>query len=139
MTEAADVEEGLVDREPLDERRGLPEHLEGGLAGVGVGRHPRRNDHRVRAQAAGLAATHRRPHPVGLRLVAGGEDDARADDHGPPAEPRIVALLDRGVERVEVGVEDGGLGGHERMFASRPDATTRPPSGGERSFHYDLP
>ena len=44
------------------------------------------------------------PKPLGL--VAGGEHDPAADDHGAVAQPWIVALLDRGVERVEVGVQD---------------------------------
>jgi hypothetical protein len=33
-----------------------------------------------------------------------------------------VPLLDRGVERVEVGVEDGGCRRHEHMFAPGPAA-----------------
>ena len=52
------------------------------------------------------AAAHRGAHAERLRLVAGGEHDAAADDHRPAAQPRVVALLDRRVERVEVGVED---------------------------------
>ena len=41
---------------------------------------------------------------------------------GLAAQRRVVTLLDRREERVEVGVEDGGLGnGHEQMFASAPD------------------
>ena len=72
-----------------------------------VGGHPRRHDDRVRAEPPRLAAAHRGLDAVRLRLVAGREHDAAADDHGPPAQPRIVALLDRREERIEVGVEDG--------------------------------
>ncbi len=68
-----------------------------------------RDDDRVRAQAARLRAAHRRAHAVRLRLVARGEHDARPDDHRPAAQPRVVALLDRRVERVEVGVQDRRL------------------------------
>ena len=79
----ADVEEGLVDREALDQRRGVVEHLEHGLAGLGVGREAGRHHDGVRAQRAGLAAAHGGAHAAGLGLVAGGQHDAAADDHRP--------------------------------------------------------
>ena len=91
---------------------------EDGLAGLGVGRHPGR-DHRWRPGTAGApaAASHRRAHAVGLGLVAGRQHHAHADDHRPAPQPGIVPLLDRGVEGVEVGVEDRRRVGHEQMFA----------------------
>ncbi len=49
--QAADVEERLVDREPLDERRRVGEHLEHRLARLGVGRHARRHDDRAHGQS----------------------------------------------------------------------------------------
>jgi hypothetical protein len=107
--EAADVEEGLVDREPLDDRRRVLEHLEHRLARLRVGGHARPDHDRVRAQAPRLAAAHRRADAVRLRLVAGGEDDPAADDDRAPAQPPVVPLLDRREERVDVGVEDGWL------------------------------
>ena len=107
--QAADVEERLVDRQPLDERRGVVEHLEHRLAGVGVGLEPRRHDDGVGAQPPGLAPAHRRAHAERLGLVAGGEHDAAADDDRPAAQRGVVALLDRRVEGVEVGVQDGRL------------------------------
>ena len=63
----------------------------------------------LRAQPARLPAAHRRAHAARPRLVARREHDAAADDHRPAAQPRIVALLDRRVERVEVGVQDRRL------------------------------
>ena len=47
----AHVEEGLVDREALDERRRVVEHLEDGLARLDVGGEARLDDDRVRAEA----------------------------------------------------------------------------------------
>ncbi len=41
------------------------------------------------------------------------------DDHRLAAQARIVALLYRREEGVEVGVEHRGLGLHERMFAQQ--------------------
>ena len=107
---AAHVEERLVDREPLDERGRVLEHPEHRLARLGVGGHPRPDDDRVRAEPPCLAAAHGGADAVGLRLVARREDDARPDDHRPAAEPRIVPLLDRRVEGVDVSVEDRCLG-----------------------------
>ncbi len=57
----ADVEERLVDRQALDERRRVVEHLEQRLARLAVGGHPRADDDRLRAQPASL-----RP-PIGVR------------------------------------------------------------------------
>jgi hypothetical protein len=54
---------------------------------------------------------------AGLRLVACGQHDPGADDDGPAAEARIVTLLDRRVEGVDIGVEDRRLDRCERMFA----------------------
>ena len=119
----ADVEEGLVDREPLDERRRVLEHREHRLARVEVRVDPRRDDHGVRAQPPRLPPAHRAAHAERLGLVARGEDDAAADDHRAAAQRRVVALLDGRVERVEVGVEDVRVRGHERMFASLADGS----------------
>ena len=119
----ADVEERLVDREALDERRGVAEDREDGLARRRVGVHPRRHNDGLGAERPRLPPVHRGAHAAPLRLVAAREHDAAADDHGPPAQVRCVALLDRGVERVEIGVQDGGLAVHEQMFASSTDRT----------------
>ena len=102
----ADVEERLVDRDALDQRRGVVEDLEDRAARLDVRREARRHHERVRAQPLRLPPAHRRLHAVRLGLVARGEHDAAADDHRAPAQPRVVALLDGGEERVEVGVQD---------------------------------
>ena len=60
----ADVEERLVDRQPLDERRRVLEHLEHRLARLRVGRHARR---RPRPRPGRAAAPARRPSPSGRR------------------------------------------------------------------------
>ncbi len=83
--EAADVEERLVDRHSLDERRRVLEQREHRLARFRVRRHAGLDPHRVRAQPARLEAAHRRADPVRLRLVARGEHDPEADDNGSPA------------------------------------------------------
>ncbi len=128
--EATDIEEGLVDREPFHEWGRVLEHLEHGFARVGVRAHPGIDDDRVRTQLSRLAAVHRRAHAVGLRFVAGRQDHTRSDEHRPPTQARVVPLLHRRVEGVEVGVEDGGAPGHEHMFAHRGAMAAVPQAGG---------
>ncbi len=123
--EPSDVEERLVDRKALHERRRVLEECEDGLARLGVGRHSRGNDDGLRAESAGLVAAHRRLDAVGLRFVAGREHDTPTDDHRPSAQARIVALLDRREERIEVGMENARLS-HGRTYVR----TRRPPMPG---------
>ena len=106
----AHVEERLVDRHAFDERRRVLEDPVDRLARLDVGGHPRRDDDRVRAQAASRRSAHGRTDAVRLGFVARREHDSRADDHRPAAQARVVSLLDRRVERVDVGVENRRLG-----------------------------
>jgi hypothetical protein len=110
--QAADLEEGLVNGQPLDHRRGVAEHPEDRFAGLRVGGHARGDDDGVRAQPQRLRPAHRRANPAGLGLVAGRQHHPAADDHRPPAQPRVVTLLHRRVERVKVRVQDRPLTGH---------------------------
>ncbi len=110
----AHVEEGLVDRQRLDDRRRVLENAEDGLRRLRVGLEARRHDDRLRAELSRAALAHRGAHAERLRLVARGEHDAHPDDHRLRLEARLVPLLDRGEERVQVGVQDRR---HERMFA----------------------
>lgn len=102
----ADVEERLVDRDPLDQRCGLVEHLEDRPARVGIRGHPRWDDYCLWTQATGLRATHRRSYAARLRRVAGGQHDPGPDDDRSIEERRIVALLHRRIERVQISVLD---------------------------------
>ena len=85
------------------------------------------------AEAPRLRAAHRRPDPERLRLVARREDDPAADDHGAAPEPRVVALLDRREERVEVGVEDR-RSGHDRTHVRIPDGRRACTTGGREAL-----
>ena len=114
---------------PLDERRRVVEDPEHGLARLGVGRHARRDDDRLRAETARAPAAHRGADAERLGLVAGGEHDPAADDHRPAAQPRIVALLDRGEERVEVGVQDRRLA---RTYVRTGQPSSRVIAGSQR-------
>jgi len=118
----ADIEERLVDRQSLDHRSRLVEHIEHRPARRGVRGHPRLDHDRLRAQSPGLPAAHRATNAARPGLVARGEHDPRPDDDGARAQARIVALLDRREEGVEIGVQDRGLCRHEHMFASDASA-----------------
>ena len=96
---------------------GLLEHVEHRPAGRRVRGHPWRHDDRIRAQPARHPSAHGGPDAARLRLVTRSQHHPSAHDDRPPAQIRVVALLDRRVEGVEVSVEDGGLTGHEHMFA----------------------
>ena len=77
--------------------------------------------------ARAWSSAHRRAHAERLGLVAGGEHDAHADQHRPAAQRGVVALLDRRVERVEIGVQDALTPASilEHMFEQRqPPAET---------------
>ena len=82
---AANVEERLVDRQPLDQRRRVVEDGIQSLARLGVGRHSGRDDDRRRAEPVRLTAAHRRPNTVRLRLIARREHHPATDNHRPPA------------------------------------------------------
>ena len=108
--DAADVEERLVGRDRLDERRERTEDRHHLAALLAVAVEARREEHAVGTRAPRPRHRHRRVHAEAARLVArGGDDTARAeaaDDHRLPDERRILELLHRRVERVEVDVQD---------------------------------
>ena len=117
VVEPANVKERLLHREALDHRRGAPEDLEEIPARSDVGVEAGGDGDDVRTELAGLLDVHTAANAAGLGLIARGHHDARPDRHRPSAQRRIVPLLDRGKERIGVGVQDRRLRGHERMFA----------------------
>ena len=76
------------------------------------------NDDRLGTEPPRLGAVHGGAYTEGPGLVAGRHDHPTADDHRPPSKSGVVALLDRGEEGIEVGVEDRRIRrGHEHTFA----------------------
>ena len=112
LLRAGQIEERLVDRERLDQRREAPEDGHDLLAhGVVLGTVDGHED-ALRAERAGRAQRHGRAHAELARLVGGRADDAAvvgaatADDDRLAAQRRVVALLDGRKERVEVRMQD---------------------------------
>src|SRR4029077_9046145 len=101
--QSADIQEGFVDGDSFDEGRGVFEDREYRLAGFGIRRHAWRHDDCVGAQSARRRSAPRWAGPESLRPVTGGKNPAAADDHRSAPQAWIVTLLDRCVERVEIG------------------------------------
>ena len=126
-----EVQEGLVDREGLDQGRHAAHEFtdlppDGGIFGP-VGR----QHDGFRASLQRLEHGHRGANAETARDVARRHDDApmpTADDDGPVGQTGIVAFLDRGIEAVAVDVNDGefvqfGVG--DRSFGTAGRAPTR--------------
>ena len=118
-----EVDERLVQRQRLDQRRDLAQQRHHQRAGLAVGVEPAAQERRVRAARPGLAGRHGRADAVLARLVGRGRHHpaaADAADHDRLAAQRgLVALLDRREEGVEVQVEDRRVVAHGRNVPSR--------------------
>ena len=112
MRAAGDVGKGLVDGDPLDQRREIAEHLDGGVAQPLVLLEMAADEDELRAELARPPPRHPAAHPERLGLVGGGQHDPAADGDRLAAQRRVEQLLDRGVEGVQVRMEDGGCRFH---------------------------
>ena len=135
----AHVEERLVDRHPLDHGRHVVEDPEDLLARRRVGLEARRDDDHVRTQLPRLPSRHRGLDAEGLRLVARGQHDPPPDDDRTALQTRIVALLDRREERVEVRVEDVRLAHWTRTYVPVRPGRNTPPTCSENPETTDAP
>jgi hypothetical protein len=97
-----------IDGDALDEWRIVAEHLHGGVAEPLVILEVAADEDQLRAELAGAPSRHPAVHAEGLGFVGGGKHDAAADGDRPAAQRRVEELLDRGVEGVEIRMEDGG-------------------------------
>ena len=100
------VDEGLIDREPLNLRRRFPEDLEHRLTGLGIRAHPSGDDDGVGTQALRFANARRTANAPAFGLVTRSGDDAHTHQHRATAQRWIVALLHGRVERIEIGMQD---------------------------------
>ncbi len=85
---AGEIEERLVDRDRLHERRQIEHHRPHGAADGGIFAHVGPHDRRVRAKLQRLEHRHGGAHAVDARVIAGGQNHAAlaaADDHRPVA------------------------------------------------------
>ena len=115
--QATDVQKGLVDRDPFNERCHILEDLEHRLARLRIGIEVRVDEDQLGAQTLRCIPRHWRVHPEPLGLIACGKDNtaaitttttsttSTADGNGFPLQGRVITLLDGRVERIKVGVE----------------------------------
>src|SRR5262249_23660642 len=107
----ADVEVALVKPSLLDRRDDALHRRPDMPRVLAVERVPRPDEDRVRTAAESLGGTHRRVDAELARHVVRSRDDAAtarvaADDERLRPELRVLQLLDRGVERVEIEMRD---------------------------------
>ena len=117
---ACEVSEGLVDGEPLDERRVVLQHLDGGIAEALILLEVPSDEGELRAQLARPPPGHAAVHPERLGLVGRREHHPAPHGDGLAAQRRVEQLLHRGIEGVEVRVQDGGRCVHAPQSVLRP-------------------
>ena len=145
---AGEIEERLVERDRLHQRREAREDREHLARHRRVLAHVAAQEDPVGTEPPRLEARHRRVHAEDARLVARRRHHAArprpADDHRLAAQLRPVALLDRRVERVHVGVQDDAGEGHApsvvpRARLQRAAATLGARSAGEERVRSRRP
>ena len=104
-----DVEERLVNGDALDEWREVAEHRHDLIAQALVLAEVAADEPQRRAQLAGAAARHATRDTERAGFVGRGEHDAAADGDRDPSQRWVEELLDGGIERVKVSVQDGRL------------------------------
>ena len=114
MDRARHVEERLVDRDALHERREITEHGHDLIGDALVVGEVAVDEQQLGAELLGPPAGHAALHPEPLRLVGRRQDHTAADGDRSAPQRRVEQLLDRGVERVEIGMQDRRRGEHRR-------------------------
>ena len=135
---AGEVEECLVDRKRLDQRRQRLHHGPHLAADAHIFLHVRRDHDRLGAGFQRLEHRHRRANALDAGDVAGRRHDAAlaaADDHGPVLQFRIVALFDSRIEGVAVDMREmqplQARDGRSAAGCRMPRNAGRPPLHGE--------
>jgi hypothetical protein len=120
MRAAGDVGKGLVDGNPLDQRREIVEHFHGGIAQPLIVAEMSADKDQLWAELARTPPRHAAVDAEGLGLVGRSQHHPAADRDGLAAQGRVEQLLDRGVEGVQVRMEDGGCRFHPERSSAKP-------------------
>src|SRR5882757_10966915 len=112
MGAARYVGKGLIDGDPLDERREITDHLDGGVAQPLVVLEMAADKSELRTEFARAPPRHAATNPEGLGFVGSGQHNPSTDGDGLAAQRRVEQLLDRGIEGIQVRMEDGGRHTH---------------------------
>ena len=112
------IEEGLVDRHPLDQRSEVVEHVDDQVAQALILGEVSTDEDQVGAQPLGPPTGHRPVHAERPRLVRGGQYHTATDGDRPPLQARIEQLFHRGIERIEIGMQDGCATRHRATISN---------------------
>src|SRR5580658_938820 len=122
-----DIEEGLIQRKRLDERRVVPRDVEHGFRRLAIRAEVHRHDDCLRAEVQCRTQRHGGMDSKSTRFVRRSADHSAiqlrgavtcrraTDDDREPAQFRPAQLLDGRIERVEVEVDDRAVG-HARAL-----------------------
>ncbi len=108
VSAAGDIGKRLVDGDPLDQGREIVEHADRGITEPLIVLEVAVDEDQLRAEFAGAPSRHGAVDPERLGLVGGREHHPAANGDGLAAQGRVEHLLDRGIEGIQVRVEDGG-------------------------------
>jgi len=141
MQGPAHVEERFVNAHRLDVRGELLQDAEDRLRGLLIGVHSDGEIDGLGAASPGFADGHGTADAEAAGLVGAGGDHAPAspalgvgaDHDGLPAQPWLIALLDRGEEGVHVEVDDDALG-HGRLRREGGASIVQAPQAGARGL-----
>jgi hypothetical protein len=116
-----DVGEGLIDRDSLNERRKIIEHVDGGIAQPLVVPEMAPDKDQLRAELARPPSRHASADSEVLGFVRCGKYDPVADSNGFAAQRRVEQLFDRGIKGIKVRMKGWWL-----SFPSRPSSCVTP-------------
>jgi hypothetical protein len=108
MGAARDIGKRFVDRDPLDEWRVITQNLDRGIAQPLVLREMAADKSQLRTELARSSSCHTATDSEGPGFVRSGEHNPTAHSDRPAAQRRVEQLLDRGIEGVQIRVEDRG-------------------------------
>jgi hypothetical protein len=117
---AGDIGEGFVDGDALDGRREIAQHVDGGVAEPLIVLEMAADENELRTKLARAPSGHAAANAEGSGLIRSREHHAAADGDRLAPQRRIEQLLDRGIEGVEVRVEDRGLRFHPNTSTGAP-------------------
>src|ERR1700730_2135478 len=108
MGATRNVSEGFVNGNPLYEGRKIIEHIDGGIAQPLVFLEMPADKDQLRTKLTSPPSRHTATNSKGLGFVRGCKHHPAADGDRFAAQGRVEQLLDRCIEGIKVGMEDGG-------------------------------
>jgi len=104
---APHIEEGLVDRDPLDSRGEVREDGHDIVAKLLVALEVATDEQEFSAELASLPPWHATADAIASGFIRCGQDHTAANRDGPVPQGGVQQLLDGRVEGIEVGMQDG--------------------------------